>query len=87
MAVVDDSTIRAQEPFWALSSARLARADRTNGARLIRGSAVNKYGCYRKSAVATERFSSRPYLQEVMGRCSFLRINLESEVQEVLEHL
>ena len=72
--------LSAQEPFWALSWARLARADRTNGARLIKGSAVNKYGCYEGSADAKETLSECLYLQQIMGRCSFLRVDLECEV-------
>ena len=34
-----------QEPFWSLSAFLLALADRTRGARLIKGSAVCMYAC------------------------------------------
>ena len=76
-----------QEPFCALSAARLARADRTNGARLIKGSAVNRYACYKESAGAVDKVNYVLYLQKVMGRCSLFRIDLQCEVQEILEDL
>ena len=76
------------ELFCSLSAFRLALADRTSGARLIRGSAVCMYGCWPVLAMYLVIFMiCKTYSEQVVRRSSLLGVNLEREIQEVLEDL